>query len=331
MSRTVLARTARAHRPVALLLAVATTLAALLVPTGGAALAAAPPGGAALAAAPPGAAPPGTAPPGTAPPGAALPAAALPPDATGPLGPAAAPGAKALCKYREHKTVTSKWGGSRYIIVNDNFAGRRECLTNRRDQPNFVVTKSRAHSNGPEVQAYPFILAGCSWGVCSPKLPLPAKVKNLRVATSSWYTTLHTRGRWDAAYDLWFGHSRSAKNGQAKGAELMIWLKAGEFPVGRGVPVVKIGKRRWHFHHWVADHSGVRWNYIQFRAVRSTNHLKHFNLLAVIKRAEKMGLVRRSWWLINVEAGFEIWTGGNQLATRWFSASVKTKASLKRK
>jgi Glycosyl hydrolase family 12 len=235
-----------------------------------------------------------------------------------------------LCAFRQHVTVKSKYG-SRYDIVNDNFAGRAECITNRRKRPNFLVTKSRAHSNGPEVQAFPFILSGCSWGLCTPGVPLPAQAKNLRAVKATWYTTLRTSGRWNAAFDLWFGRQRSSMNGQAKGAELMVWLQAGDFPVGRHVRVISIGSHRYHFHHWRANHSGIRWNYIQFRFVRGTNHVRYFNLLPVIKRAERMGLVRRWWWLLNVEAGFEIWRGGKGLGVKSFSTHIETARSLRHK
>ena len=38
------------------------------------------------------------------------------------------------------------------------------------------------------------------------------------------------------------------------------------------------------------------------------------------RRAEAKGWVKPSWWLLNIEAGFELWHGGTGLATDWFWA-----------
>lgn len=47
-------------------------------------------------------------------------------------------------------------------------------------------------------------------------------------------------------------------------------------------------------------------------------------LLPIMDHVERMGLIRRSWWMLNVESGFEIWHGGTGLATRSFSADIRT-------
>jgi hypothetical protein len=52
---------------------------------------------------------------------------------------------------------------------------------------------------------------------------------------------------------------------------------------------------------------------VQVRAVRPTRHVRRLSLLPIIKRVEKMGLVSRRWWLLNIESGFEIWHGGRSL------------------
>jgi hypothetical protein len=38
--------------------------------------------------------------------------------------------------------------------------------------------------------------------------------------------------------------------------------------------------------------------------------------------AERRGLMKRSWWLTSVEAGFEIWRGGVGLSTTQFSVHL---------
>jgi Glycosyl hydrolase family 12 len=249
-----------------------------------------------------------------------LTAAALP--AAAPAGAAAAPvRITTICKEHNYRVVTGA-GNKKYVIENGNFGGRPECITNLGLRPNFTVTRSGADSTGPEVDAYPFALFGCSWKVCTPGSGLPARVSRVRSASASWYLRPAAPGRWNAAFDVWFGRHRSAVNGQAKGAELMIWLNAGDYPA---VPsrVIRIDHRRWYVYHWVTSHGGAHWNYVQIRAVRPVTAVHELSLLPIIGRVEQMGLIRPQWWMLNIESGFEIWHGGTGLATTSFAAAVR--------
>jgi hypothetical protein len=245
--------------------------------------------------------------------------------ATAAAGTASSPaprGKVTICKEHHYRVVTSVWG-RRYVVENGNFGGQPECITNRGLRPNFTVTRSAAHTRGYEPVAYPFALYGCSWGLCTPHSPLPARLGKVRAATASWYLRARAPGRWNAAFDVWFGRHRSARNGQAQGAELMIWLNARHYPAGRA-RTIRVDHRRWYVYHWRTSFRGAHWNYIQIRAVRPTSHVSKLALLPIIRRVQRMGLIKRWWWMLNIESGFEIWRGGRGLATRWFAADVRT-------
>jgi Glycosyl hydrolase family 12 len=186
------------------------------------------------------------------------------------------------------------------------------------------VTESAANSHGPEVMAFPFVLYGCSWGLCTAGSRLPAPLTSLRRASATWRTAGRTaRGRWNTAFDIWFGRSRAAASGQATGAELMIWLNARDYPA-LPAKVIRVDHRRWYVLHWVTSHDGAHWTYIQVRAVRPVTRVRRLALLPVFRRVERLGLVSRRWWLLNIEAGFEIWHGGTGLRTTSFSTHVVT-------
>jgi Glycosyl hydrolase family 12 len=252
-------------------------------------------------------------------------ACALAPAALGaaaPAGAATAPGqVTTICAEHHYRVVTGA-AGRRYVVENGNFGGRPECITNFGLRPNFTVTRSGADSTGPQVDAYPFALYGCSWKLCTPGSDLPAPVRQVRWAAASWSIRPSAPGRWNAAFDVWFGRHRSAINGQAKGAELMIWLDARDYPP---VPsrVIRVDNRRWYIYHWVTSHDGAHWNYVQIRAVRPVTAVRELSLMPIIRRVEKMGLIRPKWWMLNIESGFEIWHGGRGLQTTWFAASVR--------
>jgi cellulose 1,4-beta-cellobiosidase len=229
--------------------------------------------------------------------------------------------AATICRERGYERVTNSRGGH-YVVKNDNYGGRPECIRIARRRPDFTVTRSGADSHGPEPMAYPFVLYGCSWGLCTPGSRLPARVRRVHRATASWSASERARGRWNAAFDIWFGRHRSAARTQARGAELMVWLNARREPAARS-RIIRADHRRWHVYHWVTSHGGAHWTYIQVRAVRSVRHVRGLSLLPIIARMERMGLIRRRWWLLNIEAGFEIWRGGHGLATDSFSATVR--------
>ena len=247
-------------------------------------------------------------------------------------GPASAAGGRAagtaagkritICAQHHYRVVTGATG-RRYVVENGNFGGRPECITNRGLRPNFEITRSGANASGIEPVAYPFALYGCSWGLCTPGTRLPARLSRVRHATASWHIASQA-GRWNAAFDVWFGRHRAAYRGQARGAELMIWLNARHYPAVRA-RVIRVDHRRWYVYHWVTSHNGAHWNYIQIRAVRPTSQVSRLALLPIIHRVERMGLIRPRWWMLNIESGFEIWRGGTGLATRYFAAGVTLK------
>jgi hypothetical protein len=225
---------------------------------------------------------------------------------------------KTMCKRYQHTTVRTG-AGARFVVKNDNFGHRRLCLAVSGGWPNFTVSRSSVRSRHSDPQAYPFVLRGCSWGTCSPGSGLPRRVSALRRPGATWYTSQRAGGTWDAAFDIWFGRHR-LRTGQARGAELMIWLNARGLGVPSRARVVHLAGTRWYLQHWRACHRGGCWNYLQFRRVRPVTGVHGLRLMPFIHHAEARHLIKRQWWLENIEAGFELWHGGAGLATKWFWA-----------
>jgi glycosyl hydrolase family 12 len=224
-----------------------------------------------------------------------------------------------LCQRYQHLTVVTAQG-AQFVVKNDNYGGQRECLAIRGQRPNFTVSQSQLPAWHAKPQAYPFVMRGCSWGTCSPPgSGLPEQVSALQQPVATWYTTQVANGKWDAAFDTWFG-TQPMTTGQADGAELMIWLRARHIKVPPRTPVVRIEHIRWYLLHWRACHGGTCWNYVQFRRVWPVLRVHHLHLLPFIHRAETRGWIQPAWWLENIEAGFELWQGGAGLATDWFWA-----------
>ena len=225
-----------------------------------------------------------------------------------------------LCGAYQHIVIDGA-RGTPYVVRNDNYGGRPECLRNSSGGPNFTIVTSGARRAGPEPVAFPNIFRGCSWGVCSPDGALPLPVSRLGALVTSWSTRQTRRGVWDAAYDIWFARHRSV-SGQDAGAEVMIWLNSHGLRTGRG-RVVRIDHRRWHLVHWRTGLGGRHWNYLRFALVGGGTSIRRLSIGPFIALARRYRLIRPGWWLTSVEAGFEIWRGGAGLRTTGFSVRLR--------
>jgi hypothetical protein len=223
-----------------------------------------------------------------------------------------------LCGQLQHIVVSDPLQHSS-VIKNDNFGGTGECLLNHNLGTNYQVLSSAADSKTNDVMAFPEIYTGCSWGICSPGTTLPLPLSQVGQPQATWVTTQNATGRWDAAFDIWFNRT-PVMDGQATGAEIMIWLNARRYPVPRGTRIVWEDGQQWYLQHWIAHRGGARWRYIQFRRVHPTWRVDQLRLLPFIQRAETRTWIKPEWWLLNIEAGFEIWQGGTGLATQFFQA-----------
>jgi Glycosyl hydrolase family 12 len=121
------------------------------------------------------------------------------------------------------------------------------------------------------------------------------------------------------AYDIWFNQTPTT-SGQPNGAELMIWLNHhGPIrPAGTLVATdVSIGGLGYDV--WVRQKA---WNTISYTMTTGATSLSDVDLRAFVADAVSRGYILSSWYLIGVEAGFELWQGGTDLATNSFSVNV---------
>ncbi len=228
-----------------------------------------------------------------------------------------------LCRLLQRITVTGKISSS-YIVRNDNFGHQAECLTNRNKWANFTVASSGARATGNQAMAYPEIMLGCAWGVCTANSRLPRQVDRLGRPESTWYFSARAAGRWNASYDLWFSRQHHT-SGQDKGAEIMIWLNT-TFPppAAHHATLVTVAGAKYWFEHWTARStvSTASWNYILFRRFHPVSRVRHLAFKPFMQAAEHVGLLDRVWWLTSIDAGFEIWRDGKGLATSSYWAKV---------
>jgi hypothetical protein len=65
------------------------------------------------------------------------------------------------------------------------------------------------------------------------------------------------------------------------------------------------------------------WNTISYSMTTGTTSVQDLDIAKFVADAISRGWIQKSWYLIDVEAGFEIWQGGAGLATDSFAVNVK--------
>jgi cellulose 1,4-beta-cellobiosidase len=233
-----------------------------------------------------------------------------------PVGSPAA--ATTLC----HAQALPAAGGSYTVQNNEWGSGAAECITTG-GAAAFTVANSAIHNatNGAP-GGYPSVYKGCHWGACTSGSGLPVQVAKLRrgLVTTSWSTRQPGgSGAYDVAYDIWFNQATAA-NGQPAGAELMIWLNhhGSVQPFGSEVArKVTLGGHRYNV--WFGKQG---WNTISYTMTSPATSVRNLDIRPVVWDAARRGYLQKSWYLVDVEAGFELWQGGTGLATTFFSVSV---------
>jgi cellulose 1,4-beta-cellobiosidase len=136
--------------------------------------------------------------------------------------------------------------------------------------------------------------------------------------TTSWATAQPGTGAYDVAYDIWFNRA-AGTSGQPDGAELMIWLNHNGpvRPFGSHVATAAIGGRSYDI--WFGKQA---WNTISYSMVTGTTSVRNLDIGKFTADALRRGYIKKSWDLIDVEAGFELWQGGAGLVTKSFAVNV---------
>ena len=215
--------------------------------------------------------------------------------------------------------------GGAYTLQNNEWgSGAPESVTTNGNVGFTVTNSSINNATNAAPGGYPSIYAGCHWGNCtSGGLGAhPVQVATLTspgTVTTSWKTTQPGgSAAYDVAYDLWFNHTPAA-TGQPDGAELMVWLNhhGPVQPFGSQVGTATIGGVSYQV--W---EGGQPWgDTITYVMASPATSVRGLDVGALAADAVRRGYIRMSWYLIDVEAGFELWRGGAGLATDSFSVN----------
>jgi hypothetical protein len=218
---------------------------------------------------------------------------------------------------------TAHIDSSDYTVENNEWGSSEpECSTPVGSTGFKVANSAIANSTYGAPGGYTAIYKGCHWGQCTRDSGFPVKVSDITPGkvTTTWNTDQPGGSNdYDVAYDIWF-NQQPKTNGQPNGTEMMIWLNhnGAVQPFGsKSASNVSIGGRSYDV--WYGNQG---WNTVSYTMNTGTTSVSNLDLQPLIADAISRGWISPSWYLIDVEAGFEIWHGGQGLATKSFSVHV---------
>jgi hypothetical protein len=214
--------------------------------------------------------------------------------------------------------VTALDGGLYDFQMNEYDSSLEECATI--NGLGFTIsTAGFSNATNGSPATYTSIFRGCHWGTCTSSNPFPIEESNIASATTSVSITQPSGYNNDAAYDIWFNQT-STTSGQPNGTEIMIWLnhQGSIEPFGSQVATATIDGATYAV--WTGNQSS--WKIVSYVASTPVTSVSNLNLLPFFADSVSRGSLESSWWLIDVEYGFEIWTGGQGLAMSGFSVSA---------
>lgn len=137
---------------------------------------------------------------------------------------------------------------------------------------------------------------------------------------TSYDTTVVDSGDWDDSYDNWYNAASSTSN-NSSGLEMMIWLDHyGSIQPAGSVVASNVSIDGYKFNVWyTGSGNGGTVSYVMTSATTSVTNLDQGPFAA---DAVQRGYMQSSWYLIDIEAGFEPWVGGQGLTANSFNVTV---------
>jgi len=217
---------------------------------------------------------------------------------------------------------TAAVAGGAYTVQNNEWnSSAPECVTTDGNADSTVANTSINNAVGGAPGGYPSIYKGCHWGACTSNsgLPIPVSSMTPGEVTTSWSTT-QTSGAYDVAYDIWYNQTPTT-SGQPNAEEMMIWINhaGGVQPFGSVVASnVSIGGRTYTI--WEGRMS--IWNVVSYVLNTGTTSVSNLDVDLLAADSVNRGYMTNSDYLIDLEAGFEIWNGGTGLATNSYAVNI---------
>ncbi len=221
-------------------------------------------------------------------------------------------------------------GGAYEVENNEWNSSASECITTD-GNADFTVANSSINLSGGAPGGLSRDLQSCHWGACTANSGLPVRVGAMTLSwvTTSWNTSQPGGGAYDVAYDIWY-NSAATTNGQPDAEEMMIWIShTGGVEPARSVVANNVSIGRNTYTVWEDRMSS--WNDVSYVLNSGTTSVTNLDVDLLAADSVQRGYMNNSDYLIDLEAGFELWQGGVGLATNSYSVNVGGGGTLRRR
>src|SRR3984885_10854041 len=220
---------------------------------------------------------------------------------------------------------TAAVAGGQYTVENNEWnSSAPECVTTDGNADFTVANSSIDLPTDGAPGGYAAIYKGCHWGACTSGSGLPIQVGSMTPGkvTTSWNTTQTYTGAYDVAYDIWYNQTPTT-SGQPNAEEMMIWLNdnGGVEPAGSvGATNATLGGHTYNI--WEDQMS--TWKDVSYVMTSGTTSVSDLDVGILAADSVSRGYMTDSDYLIDLEAGFELWQGSAGLATDSYSVDINS-------
>ena len=238
-------------------------------------------------------------------------------------------------------TITEMFGvamvqrdGRNYVIQNNVWGDNTTQHIDYSGTTYEIVMQTGSNvSSGPSAMgpvSYPSVFIGSNYDRATTGSNLPIQISAIKSVKTAWSIDMQgVGGTYNASYDVWFSTGAGGDPEAPSGGYLMVWYykPPDAQPIGsilndgHGVTVPGVAGS-WDV--WIGPNTGNNNRPVISYVVTQPISDLEFDLNAFIQDALKRpGALDASWYLSNVFAGFEIWSGGVGLKTKAFYAIVE--------
>ncbi len=204
-------------------------------------------------------------------------------------------------------------------------ANGTQCITAKAGggSSGFKIDSTSLNTGGNAPVAYPSIAYGWHFGQVTTGTGLPKAISAVASAPSTVTYTPPSRGKYNAAYDIWAMPASAGANPAtpAGGVEVMIWLAAsGPVPIGSSTgETVKIGNHNYEI--WSGTNS--TWQVVTFWSKDYIGGWTNEDLKPFLSKVVALGKAQNDWNLHSVQFGFEVWNGATGAEVLSFTQGIK--------
>ena len=218
-------------------------------------------------------------------------------------------------------------GSQKYIIQNNAWGSTAGQTITFGPGTTFKVTEQKGTGSSGNPASFPSAFIGQNSKNSTGDAPKAvSSIAKGSLPTSWTWASNGATGEYNASYDVWFSTSSGGEPTAStpSGGFLMVWLHKPNMnqPIGSMMTTAMINGTNWNV--WKGMNMTTKQPCISYVAVTPINSIS-FKLGDFIRDAvdNQSGYIKDSWYLTNVFAGYEIWSGGVGLETKDFTATMK--------